>query len=83
MDVHGDRSILTWNSNSDDLVVAFDGSLSRPVEDRGRMTRAIKFQSGKYSVLRYIRLVFGERAEEQFLKKEKKERQKKREKRGK
>ena len=85
MDVHGDRSILTWNSNSDDLVVAFDGSLSRSVEDRGssKMTRAIKFQSGKYSVLRYIRLVFGERAEEQFLKKEKKERKKKREKRGK
>lgn len=36
MDVHGDRSILTWNSNSDDLVVAFDGSLSRPVEKRSR-----------------------------------------------
>lgn len=40
MDVHGDRSILTWNSNSDDLVVAFDGSLSRPVEEQSRIEGA-------------------------------------------
>lgn len=40
MDVHGDRSILTWNSNLDDLVVAFDGSLSRPVEEQSRIEGA-------------------------------------------